>query len=142
MVQTVSSMDRRKPADALQTASDFWTGTCSLRCKPPTTCSPGRLSRSSRTWPRRCCRSSAVRQVAAELFTNVLIPAGKLLWNAFTTLLLPVLSDVAVWLRDNVPPAVQTLADFLTKTLFPALGKVYDFVSANLIPLLKVLAMC
>ena len=87
----------------------------------------------------RRCADPAVRSRWPRFFTNVLIPAGKLLWNAFTTLLLPVLSDVAVWLRDNVPPAVQTLADFLTKTLFPALGKVYDFVSANLIPLLKVL---
>lgn len=78
-------------------------------------------------------------QVAGGFFTDVLLPAGRMLWDAFTTLLLPVLADVATWLRDNVPPAVQVLADFLTGTLFPALHTVYDFVDANVIPLLAAL---
>jgi len=47
------------------------------------------------------------------------------------------LKQVAAWLGENIPIAVQATADFWTSTLQPALSAVWTFIQTNVIPILS-----
>lgn len=57
-------------------------------------------------------------------------------WNA----LQPVLQTLWAWLQQNIPLAVQFLADAWNNVLMPAINAVWSFLSTYLLPLLGALA--
>jgi hypothetical protein len=61
-------------------------------------------------------------------------------WTFIQANVIPVLVILLTWLRDNIPPAIQALANFWTTVLQPALVTVWTFIQTNIIPLFQALA--
>ena len=49
----------------------------------------------------------------------------------------PIFEDVAAWLSENIPKAIDTVSDFWENTLHPALVMVWDYFTKNIQPVLK-----
>lgn len=51
----------------------------------------------------------------------------------------PAFEQLVVWLKTNIPVAIQTLKGFWENTLLPAIKTVWSFIQDNLVPLLNAL---
>lgn len=70
---------------------------------------------------------------AMESAQIAIADAGETIGAAF----LPMVKDMAIWLRDNVGPAAQALAGFITTNVIPAIQGFAKWAGENLLPKLQ-----
>jgi len=74
-----------------------------------------------------------------RFFIEVWLPAMRRNWEFIQQNILPILSDLAQWLSNNLPVAIKALKGFWENVLLPALEAVWSFIQNDLNPILNTL---
>lgn len=79
----------------------------------------------------------AAGETAAAVYTNLLVPAIKLLWSVFSELLWPIVEEGVNLFNNALVPAFVTTAGFINSTLLPTLKDIFTVADTYLIPILS-----
>lgn len=125
---------------AIQTLSDFWTGTLLPAIQEAwawmqTSLIP--LLQELWGWLETNIPPALAR--LSEFWTGTLLPAIQEVWGWMSGTLLPFLGGVAETLETVVGGAVSALAEFWSTTLQPALTAIWEFIDTNLMPIFNTL---
>lgn len=78
--------------------------------------------------------------MAAVFVRDILVPAIETLYTWLVDNVIPALASAVDWLQVNVPIAIQMASDFWTNVLQPALAAVWTFITTVLVPAISDLA--
>lgn len=123
---------------ALQTLSDFWTGTLQPALEQvwgwmKETLFP-LLSDLVEIYFKAIGNNIDILKAAWE---TILLPAIQTVWGWISGTLFPLFVELVDWLGPVLGDALQGLSDFWTGTLQPALEIVWGFISESILPLLN-----
>lgn len=123
---------------ALQTLSDFWTGTL----QPALEQVWGWMKEN--LFPLLADLVTIYfnnvqtgLEVLGDFWENTLQPAMETVWDWMQGTLFPLLDDLWAWLEETIPAALETLAGFWEETLQPAMETVWGFIQDDLMPLFE-----
>lgn len=78
-------------------------------------------------------------ETAAAVFTNMLVPAGKLVWDIFKSLVWPIIEEGARIFTNTLVPAITATVGFINQNFLPVLHTIIDVVDKYLLPILSAL---
>jgi len=121
---------------ALQTLSNFWTGTL----QPALAAFWGWVQGTvfpllTQLWDWLATNIPAALQTLSTFWTNTLLPAIQAVWTWLSTVLFPFLTSLGNFFSAVFNKTIEALAGLWQKVLLPAITDVWSFLSKNVFPI-------